>query len=97
VWSGHSCPLPLTLILIAGCPARCVFLQGAEPAGSILNLALSTGSRDYVFMKWRGSDKKVALQLEVNLGEHFKDGAGGYLREFLRLYLMQASAIHTAF
>jgi len=27
----------------------------------------------------------------------FKDSAGGYLREFLRLYLMQASAVYTAF
>jgi len=31
------------------------------------------------------------------LPDIFKDSAGGYLGELLRLYLMQASAVYTAF
>ncbi len=42
--------------------------------------------------------EQTLLVLDADVpSDIFKDGAGGYLREFFRLDLMQAPAVYTAF
>ncbi len=92
VWSRHSCPLAFDFGYDFDFEfefdreehgfSRAIITPKTNPAlASEGNCLMVRGAVELAIKARMGpareSDKKIALQMEVNLGERFKEGAGG--------------------